>query len=315
MIIPAQAPELSTTLQQKVESLPAMPSTPVVGSPEDAQTQNPRVAAQWAQPVFNAAATQAGRTPLAPASVIASGVLLQQGLAVPTDTPGGLPGAQPWISMLLDRARQAKDAGWVVPWPEPGSASAEPADAERLSDLSGALLKLYKNLTASDLFAVSHLVQNFWGEEKKGDNQSRIDPQLLARWVAALSPDSEVAQQQVSMLLTGQMLWQGDIFPNVPLVLSREDAWRQPQGEGALEKGAQLDLQAQLPDAVALRVNGAQWADHVTLKVQLPEGAPDVYAQRWPELQLRLAQLAQLHGCRLEVSLERSPKAGFDDFA
>ena len=65
MHIPAPAQELHLPLTQKLEASPVIPVTAVAGVAEEAQLLDSRVALQWAQPVFEGAQGQAGRSALA----------------------------------------------------------------------------------------------------------------------------------------------------------------------------------------------------------------------------------------------------------
>ena len=100
--------------------------------------------------------------------------------------------------------------------------------------------------------------------------QPSIDPssEQLTQWVSALEPDSDAAQQAARMLAQGNIVWQADLVPGMPMRIVREDAWRNhPQQAGQLEKGAMLKVEIKLPNLGELRIVGSQWGQDISLHI------------------------------------------------
>jgi hypothetical protein len=125
----------------------------------------------------------------------------------------------------------------------------------------------------------------------------------LTKWVAALEPDSVPAQQAAHMLTQGQMVWQADLAPGVPLRMVREDAWRNDANQPAqLEKGAMLHVELNLPNLGRIRVVGSQWGQDISLQI-----SHDASAQgQWTALAPSLLSDLQAQGID-DVRLETLP--------
>jgi hypothetical protein len=99
-------------------------------------------------------------------------------------------------------------------------------------------------------------------------------PSQLTQWVSALEPDSDAAEQAARMLTQGNMVWQAELVPGLPMRIVREDAWRNhPQQAGQLEKGAMLKVEITLPNLGALRIVGSQWGQDISLYIS--HGTPE----------------------------------------
>lgn len=93
-------------------------------------------------------------------------------------------------------------------------------------------------------------------------------PSQLTQWVSALEPDSDAAEQAARMLTQGNMVWQAELVPGLPMRIVREDAWRNhPKQAGQLEKGAMLKVEITLPNLGSLRIVGSQWGQDISLHI------------------------------------------------
>jgi hypothetical protein len=138
--------------------------------------------------------------------------------------------------------------------------------------------------------------------------QPTLEPSIaqLAKWVAALEPDSEPAQQAAQMLTQGQMVWLADLAPGVPMRMVREVAWRNDANRPAqLEKGAMLRVELNLPNLGRIRVVGSQWGQDVSLQIAHETNSQDHWTALTPGLLLDL----QTHGIE-DVRLETLPDQG-----
>jgi hypothetical protein len=123
----------------------------------------------------------------------------------------------------------------------------------------------------------------------------------LTKWVAALEPDSEHAQQAAQMLTQGQMVWQADLAPGIPMRMVREDAWRNQANKPAqLEKGATLRVEVELPNLGRIRIVGSQWGVDLSLQIAHAANAQDRWSSLMPSLMEEL-QASGISDVRLET--------------
>ena len=115
----------------------------------------------------------------------------------------------------------------------------------------------------------------------------------LTKWVSALEPDSEPAQQAAQMLTQGQMVWLADLAPGVPMRIVREDAWRNDlDRRDQLEKGAMLRVELNLPKLGRIRVVGSQWGQDLSLQIAHEASSQD----QWTRLAQSLLNDLQAQG-------------------
>jgi hypothetical protein len=107
----------------------------------------------------------------------------------------------------------------------------------------------------------------------------------LTKWVSALEPDSEPAQQAAQMLTQGQMVWLADLAPGLPMRIVREDAWRNDlDRRDQLEKGAMLRVELNLPKLGRIRVVGSQWGQDLSLQIAHDASSQDQWTMLAPSL-------------------------------
>ena len=176
------------------------------------------------------------------------------------------------------------------------------------------LLNLYEALANSEIFAAQRLseawlpkrVKPHLGEAKEAFNsvaQPIAEPSIsqLTKWVAALEPDSEHAQQAAQMLTQGQMVWQAELAPGIPMRMVREDAWRNQANKPAqLEKGATLKVEVELPNLGRIRIVGSQWGSDLSLQIAHAANAQDRWSSLMPSLMEEL-QASGISDVRLET--------------
>jgi hypothetical protein len=128
----------------------------------------------------------------------------------------------------------------------------------------------------------------------------------LAQWVSALEPDSDAAEQAARMLTQGNMVWQAELVPGLPMRIVREDAWRNnPEQAGQLEKGAMLKVEITLPNLGELRILGSQWGQEISLRIS--HGKPDINGKvNWSTLAPELLQELKAQGVS-DVKIESLP--------
>jgi hypothetical protein len=128
----------------------------------------------------------------------------------------------------------------------------------------------------------------------------------LAQWVSDLEPDSDAAEQAARMLTQGNMVWQAELVPGLPMRIVREDAWRNnPEQAGQLEKGAMLKVEITLPNLGELRILGSQWGQDISLHIS--HGKPDINGKvNWSTLAPELLQELKAQGVS-DVKIESLP--------
>jgi len=197
--------------------------------------------------------------------------------------------------------------------------------AEVLSQLK----KIYQSIADSDVFAAQRLNEAWMPRKLEPKQSPKLDAlksseaeafeQLaqpiqepsaaqLAQWVSALEPDSDAAEQAARMLTQGNMVWQAELVPGLPMRIVREDAWRNnPEQAGQLEKGAMLKVEITLPNLGELRILGSQWGQDISLHIS--HGKPDINGRvNWTALAPELLQELKAQGVS-DVKIESLPEA------
>jgi hypothetical protein len=321
MFIPTPVQELHLPLTQKLEVGPVSPVTAVPGVAEEAQSLDSRVALQWTQPVFAGAEGQAGRSALA--APLPQALLQSPKLAVPGFQPQGADpdalksgdvhpllaqGLSTWLSGVL-----AKSNGNVVNLMPfllsiAAQTSTKPKDGEpkapSSADINSQLKSIYQAIAKSDVFAAQKL-NEAWMSRRDASFQEPSAAQLT-QWVSALEPDSDAAEQAARMLTQGNMVWQAELVPGLPMRIVREDAWRNnPKQTGQLEKGAMLKVEVTLPNLGELRILGSQWGPDISLHIL--HGKPDISGRvNWTTLAPELLQELKMQGVT-DVRVESLP--------
>ena len=322
MFIPAQTPDLQLPLTQLLETKPVLPVTAVPGIPEDAQHLDSRIALQWTQPVLQGDKGQATRASLdTPKSVEAVQPMQVSGFEPQGPDPDALlkgevhpmlaQGLASWLSFVAGKKPKAFEP--VLPKTQDDAGGVMPV-----------LLNMYEALAKDDIFSAKRLSESWLPRRPNLQTDKNFAPPespevdafrslaqtdsaasiaQLSKWVAALEPDSESAQQAAQMLTQGQMVWLADLAPGVPLRMVREDAWRNNAERPAqLEKGAMLQVELNLPNLGRIRVVGSQWGQDISLQI-----SHDANAQgQWTALAPSLLSDLQAQGID-DVRLETLP--------
>ena len=197
--------------------------------------------------------------------------------------------------------------------------------AEVLSQLKN----IYQAIAGSDVFAAQRLNEAWMPRKLEPKQAPKLDAlksseveafeQLaqpvqdpstaqLTQWVSALEPDSDAAEQAARMLTQGNMVWQAELVPGLPMRIVREDAWRNnPEQAGQLEKGAMLKVEITLPNLGELRILGSQWGQDISLHIS--HGKPDSSGRvNWTALAPELLQELKAQGVS-DVKIESLPEA------
>jgi hypothetical protein len=165
---------------------------------------------------------------------------------------------------------QAKSV--VVNWPALDFSKLETQDPKVVT---GAL---YLGLQASGIFAADQLKRVLFpagsADEKMDSFLTAGDKQKASELMAQLSNDSSIIRDSMRLLLRGDLLWQGQLMPNVQGRLYREDAWQSdPHQPNQLEKGSRITLEVGLPNLGPLKIIGTQFGESLQLIVQADPAA------------------------------------------
>jgi hypothetical protein len=347
MFIPTPVQELHLPLTQKSEVGPVLPVTAVPGVAEEAQSLDSRVALQWTQPVFAGAEGQAGRSALTaplPNALLQSPKTAVPGYQPQGADPDALKsgdvhpllaqGLSTWLSGVLAKPSSAANVASLAMLMANGlgKTTVKPAGDEATttsSEVMSQLKNIYQSIAGSDVFAAQRL-NEAWMPRRVVANTAQPseafqnadlkvfqqlaqpiqDPSAaqLTQWVSALEPDSDAAEQAARMLSQGNMVWQAELVPGLPMRIVREDAWRNnPQQAGQLEKGAMLKVEITLPNLGELRILGSQWGQDISLHIS--HGKPDSNGKvNWSALAPKLLQELKTQGVN-DVKIESLPEA------
>jgi hypothetical protein len=160
----------------------------------------------------------------------------------------------------------------VVNWP--GAANTNPL--VNAADPKLAMTVLYQNLQSSGIFAADQLRRLlFPASEDDGAplaTTGSVESES-AKLLGQIATDSAAVRDSVKLLLRGDLMWQGQLMPNLQGRLYREDAWEaDPEQPGQLQKGSRITMEVSLPNLGPFKIVGTQFGDSVHVAI---EGAPN----------------------------------------
>jgi hypothetical protein len=195
---------------------------------------------------------------------------------------------------------QAKSV--VVSWPA--------IDPSKLGtqDPKAVMGALYQSLQSSGIFAADQLKRVLFpagsAEEKMDSFLTAGDKHKASELMTQLSNDAPMIRDSMRLLVRGDLLWQGQLMPNVQGRLYREDAWQSdPNQPNQLEKGSRITLEVGLPNLGPLKIIGTQFGESLQLIVQADPVAQaslseafaaleeQLHTQIDPETRISLAQI------------------------
>ena len=152
---------------------------------------------------------------------------------------------------------------------------------------------LYLSLQASGIFAADQLKRVLFpagsADEKIDTFLTAGDKQKASELMAQLSNDSSIIRDSMRLLLRGDLLWQGQLMPNVQGRLYREDAWQSdPHQPNQLEKGSRITLEVGLPNLGPLKIIGTQFGESLQLIVQADPAAQASMSKAFATLEEQL---------------------------
>ena len=152
---------------------------------------------------------------------------------------------------------------------------------------------LYQSLQASGIFAADQLKKILFPAGNADDISNSFVPpgdhQQASELIAQLSNNAPMVQDSVRLLLRGDLLWQGQLMPNVQGRLYREDAWRSdPSQPSQLEKGSRITLEVGLPNLGPLKIIGTQFGESLQLVIQAGASAQASLSKAFSNLEEQL---------------------------
>jgi hypothetical protein len=185
--------------------------------------------------------------------------------------------------------------GVVVSWPsspnESNILSTNPAMASLVANTADpkvAMTVLYQNLQSSGIFAADQLKKLLFPASESDDVQSSDVTSLkdqVASLFGQLNNNALAVQDSVKLLLRGDLLWQGQLMPNVSGRLYREDAWESdPKDPIQLQKGSKITMEVTLPNLGPFKVIGTQFGDSVHVAIEASPQAQAVLSNSFAEL-------------------------------
>jgi hypothetical protein len=175
----------------------------------------------------------------------------------------------------------------VVNWPGSANTSTNLAVANT-TDLKIAMNVLYQNLQTSGIFAADQLKRLLFPASEDDDVQvgGVTDiPAEAEKLVSQLSTNAPVVQDSVKLLLRGDLLWQGQLMPNVQGRLYREDAWQpDPQDPTQMQKGSKITMEVTLPNLGPFKVVGTQFGESVHVAIEATPESQSTLASSFGQL-------------------------------
>jgi hypothetical protein len=199
----------------------------------------------------------------------------------------------PELGQAVNSGNKNNAQSVVVNWPGSTSSSAN-AVVANTADPKVAMNALYQNLQTSGIFAADQLKKLlFPASDDDGVNTKPVTdvPAEAQSLMSQLNNNSPAVQDSVKLLLRGDLLWQGQLMPNVQGRLYREDAWRpDPRDPTQMQKGSKITMEVTLPNLGPFKVVGTQFGESVHVAIEASPQSQSTLADSFAQLldQMRL---------------------------
>jgi hypothetical protein len=186
-------------------------------------------------------------------------------------------------SVVTD-AKGALAQNAVVNWP--GAANTNPL--VNAADPKLAMTVLYQNLQSSGIFAADQLRRLLF-PASEDDGKPLVTAGSVesesAKLLGQIATDSAAVRDSVKLLLRGDLMWQGQLMPNLQGRLYREDAWEaDPEQPGQLQKGSRITMEVTLPNLGPFKIIGTQFGDSVHVAIESTPDAQSTLASSFASL-------------------------------
>jgi hypothetical protein len=187
----------------------------------------------------------------------------------------------PELGQAVQTGKASQEQNVVVNWPNPTNLASN-AEIAATGDPRQAMATLYQNLQSSGIFAADQLKKllNPVSEDQKFNLSVTGDLQTKASHLLTQLSNNNSVQDSVKLLLRGDLLWQGQILPNVQGRLYREDAWKtDPRDPTQMLKGSKITMEVSLPNLGHFKVVGTQFGESVHVTIEPSSDACEVFTQ------------------------------------
>jgi len=204
------------------------------------------------------------------------------------------------IATLMSQLGKAESGPHVLRWPLPREALSQqpqqsPSQSGGQAGTTGglaanpkeALSVLRQGLDQSPMLAIA----NFANAVGLTQAKEKTTKPAAASLQSVPARGSQEVQDGLTLLMHGQMVWEGQFTPGVQGKIYREDTYGEdPKNPGGpLVKGTQISIEAELPTVGMVRIRGMQIADSVAVVVSPEQQAQAVLSQNFQELKDHLA--------------------------
>lgn len=296
LVSPPTAPAVIENVQAIDPRVVLNMPTPVASSPDSAALRDALLASQPNNAVLlELSGTQAQQeTVLDP--------VLAQSLSK-MDSLGSLALGQLLSDSLLNESANAGNQSKQVNWP--GSLNNNPNALA--TDPKAAMNTLYQNLQNSGIFAADQLKKLLMPAGSMDEQHLQVSvstQQQVGGLLEQLATDNPAMKDAVKLLLRGDLVWQGQLTPNVQAKIYRSDAWEtDPQNSSQLLKGSRLTMEVNLPNLGKIEVVGVQFGDQLNIQVKASNASNQILL---PQFDVLLEQMRDQIDAQANVSLIKS---------
>ena len=197
----------------------------------------------------------------------------------------------PELGQAIPTGKSSQAQNVVVNWPTSNALGAN-GPLANAADPKAAMSALYQTLQTSGIFAADQLKKILFpasddsGQDGVIKASSTADVQTEAsNLLTQLSNNSPTVQDSVKLLLRGDLLWQGQLMPNVQGRLYREDAWESdPRDPTQIQKGSKITMEVTLPNLGPFKVVGTQFGESVHVAIEAAPGSKAILSQSFAQL-------------------------------
>ena len=202
----------------------------------------------------------------------------------------------PELGQAIQTGKASQAQNVVVNWPTSNTLGSNAALANA-ADPKAAMDMLYQNLQTSGIFAADQLkklllpASDDSGQDGNVKTSSGSDVQAeVINLLSQLTSNTSIVQDSVKLLLRGDLLWQGQLMPNVQGRLYREDVWdSDPKDPSQIQKGSKITMEVTLPKLGPFKVVGTQFGESVHVAIESASGSRAILSQSFAQL------LEQIH--------------------
>ena len=296
LVTPPSAPAVIENVQAIDPRVALNMPIPVASSPHSAALRDALLASQPNNAVLlELSGTQAQQeTVLDP--------VLAQSLSK-MDSLGSLALGQLLSDSLLSEPANAGNQSAQVNWPRSLNSNA----SALVTDPKAAMNTLYQNLQNSGIFAADQLKKLLMPAGSIDEQHLQAlesTQQQVGGLLEQLATDNPAMKDAVKLLLRGDLLWQGQLTPNVQAKMYRSDAWEtDPQNSSQLLKGSRLTMEVNLPNLGKIEVVGVQFGDQLNIQVKASNASNQILL---PQFDVLLEQMHDQIDAQANVSLIKS---------